>query len=63
MTFPFLAVGFLGAFYTFVGVAIVRRATKASCRNCVFWRDCCLSAQLGHPGPALERCLANKSQP
>ena len=63
MTFPLLALGFLGAFYTVLGVAIVRRATKPSCRICVFWHDCCLSAQLGHPAPEVERCLANKSRP
>jgi hypothetical protein len=28
MTFPLLALGFLGAFYTVLGVAIVRRATN-----------------------------------
>jgi|HubBroStandDraft_3_1064219.scaffolds.fasta_scaffold168538_2 hypothetical protein len=67
MTFPLVAVvvavGFSGAFYTFLVVAIARRAKKPSCRICVFWHDCCLSAQLGHPGPTLERCLANKSRP
>ena len=63
MIFPLLAVGFLGAFYTFLVAAIVRRAMKPSCRICVFWHDCCLSAQLGHLAAEVERCLANKSRP
>jgi hypothetical protein len=50
MTFPLLAVSFLGVFYAVLGVAIGRRATKPSCRNCLYWHECCLNAQLGRPG-------------
>jgi len=61
MTFPLLALCFLGAFYAILSVIIVRRAVKPSCRNCVYWQDCCLNAQLGGPDPAIERCVTNES--
>jgi hypothetical protein len=62
MTFPLLAVSFLGGFYTFLVVAIVRRATKPSCRNCLYWHECCLNAQLGRSGRASESCMTNRSE-
>jgi hypothetical protein len=34
MTFSLMALGFLGTFYITLGVVIMRRATKPSCRNC-----------------------------
>jgi hypothetical protein len=61
MTFPFVALCFLGVFYGVLVAMIVRRAAQPSCRNCVYWHDCCLSAQLGRPGPVRERCVTGRS--
>ena len=60
MTFPVLALGFLGAFYAILGVVIVSRATKPTCRNCVYWHDCSVNAQLGRPHQA--SCTTNGSK-
>jgi hypothetical protein len=62
MTFPLLVLCFLGSFYAVFGVAVVRRAIKPSCRNCLYWHDCCLNAQLGRSSPARKRCVTNRSE-
>jgi hypothetical protein len=61
MTFSLLVLCFLVSFYTVVGVVVVRRATKPSCRNCLYWHDCSLSAQLGRPNLPSERCIGSRS--
>jgi hypothetical protein len=61
MTFPLLAASLLGAFYTFLVVAVVLRTTKPSCRICVSGITAA-SAHNWAPGPEVERCLANKSR-
>jgi len=57
MSDPYLlilcAVGF---FYAMFGLAIFRRATKPSCRNCLFWQAC-QERQLGIVGPPPKRCM------
>jgi hypothetical protein len=45
----------LGAFYVVLGVSLVRKARKPSCRTCVYWQDC-LSTQLGTDTPP-KHCL------
>jgi hypothetical protein len=62
MTLSLMVLGFLGTFYITLGVVIVRRATKPSCRNCLYWHDCSLNAQLGRLGPGSERCATNRSE-
>ena len=62
MTFPLLVLCFLGSFYTVFGLVVVRRAIQPSCRNCLYWHDCSLSAQLGRPSLPSERCVTHKSE-
>jgi len=62
MTLSLMALGFLGTFYITLGVAIVRRATKPSCRNCLYWQECSLNAELGRFGPRTERCATSRSR-
>jgi hypothetical protein len=62
MILTLLVLCLLGSFYAVFGVSVVRRATKPSCRNCLYWHDCCLNAQLGRPNPVSERCLTNRSE-
>jgi hypothetical protein len=62
MTLSLFALCLLGSFYTVLGVVIVRRVTKPSCRNCVHWQDCSLSAQLGSPNLPCERCEGNRTE-
>jgi hypothetical protein len=60
MSFSLWPLYFLGAFYTMLGVVIACRAAKPSCRNCLYWHECSLGAQLGKPG-RLKRCTGDKS--
>jgi len=62
MTFSLLVLCLLGSFYIVFGVAVVRRATKPSCRNCLYWHDCCLSAQLGRRNLPSEHCEGSRSE-
>ena len=62
MTFSLMALGFLGTFYITLGVVIMRRATKPSCRNCLHWHACSLNAQLGRVGSGGELCETNRSE-
>jgi hypothetical protein len=46
----------LGAFYAVLGVSLVSKARKPSCRTCVYWQGC-LSKQLGITGQPPKRCF------
>ncbi|MBZ5704156.1 MAG: hypothetical protein LAN63_02295 [Acidobacteriia bacterium] len=46
----------LGAFYGVLGVCLVCKSRKPSCRSCVYWQHC-LSAQLGITGTPPKRCF------
>ena len=46
----------LGAFYVMLGVSLVRKARKPSCRTCVYWQDC-PSTQPRFTDTPPKRCL------
>jgi hypothetical protein len=46
----------LAAFYAVLGVGLVCKARKPSCRTCLYWQEC-LDKQLGITGPPPKRCL------
>jgi hypothetical protein len=46
----------LGAFYAVLGVSLVCKARKPSCRTCLYWQDC-LEKHLAITGTPPKRCF------
>jgi hypothetical protein len=47
-------------FYGLLGVGVLRRARKHSCRVCFFWQTC-KERRLGIDGPVPDRCTQRSS--